>query len=197
MLHVGVCKKFNIRKVFENYSELSELGSMKRSFTAEFIDQSVHRLQENTPKIQKCLHELTEQEVWQRPNPSSNSMGNIVIHLCGNITQYILSSLGHTKDIRERDKEFLAEGGYTRAELLEKLNTTVTNAVAVIRNLKDEEMLNVRSIQGHDLSAIGIILHVVEHYSYHTGQVIFWTKLIKDKDLGFYSKVDLNRKNKI
>jgi uncharacterized damage-inducible protein DinB len=170
---------------------------MKRSFTAEFIDQSIHRLQENTPKIQKCLHELTEQEVWQRPNSSSNSMGNIVIHLCGNITQYILSSLGHTRDIRERDKEFSAEGGYTKAELFEKLNTTVTDAASVIRNLKDEEMLNVRSVQGHDLSAIGIIVHVVEHYSYHTGQIIFWTKLIKDKDLGFYSNADLNKRNKI
>ena len=169
---------------------------MKQSLTAEFIDQSIRRLQENTPKVQKCLLELTEQEVWQRPNPSSNSMGNIVLHLCGNITQYILSSLGQTNDIRERDKEFSAQGGYTKAELFEKLNTTVTNAVSVIRNLKEEEMLNVRSVQGYDLSAIGIILHVVEHYSYHTGQIIFWTKLIKDKDLGFSSNVDLNKKNK-
>ena len=62
-------------------------------------------------------------------------------------------------------KNFSAKGGYTKAELFEKLNTTVTDAVSVIRNLKDKEMLKVRSVQGYDLSAIGIILHVVEHYS--------------------------------
>ena len=166
-------------------------------FTNEFIEQSISRFEENTPKIEKCLTELTEDELWHRPNASSNSAGNIILHLCGNITQYVLSSLGHTEDKRERDKEFTSTRILQKAELLNKLKTTVGAAVKIMRSLNNDDMLKKHSVQGYDLTAIGIIIHVVEHYSYHTGQIIFWTKLIKDKDLGFYSNVDLNKKNKI
>jgi len=99
---------------------------MKQSFEKEFIGQAINRSEENTPKIQKCLHELTEDEIWQRPNPSSNSVGNIILHLCGNITQYILSSLGKIEDKRERDKEFSTKGGLNKKELFDKLHSTLT-----------------------------------------------------------------------
>jgi uncharacterized damage-inducible protein DinB len=166
-------------------------------FTKEFIEQSIRRFEENTPKIEKCLTELTEDELWHRPNASSNSTGNIILHLCGNITQYVLSSLGNAEDKRERDKEFSSTRVLQKAALIDKLKTTVSAAVKIMRSLNDNYMLQKHSVQGYDLSTIGIIIHVVEHYSYHTGQIIYWTKLIKDKDLGFYSNVDLNKKNKI
>jgi len=165
-------------------------------FTNEFISQSIIRFRDNTPKIEKCLNELTEEELWRRPNGSSNSTGNIILHLCGNITQYILSGLGNATDIRERDKEFSSTGVLTKKELLDKLTSVVEQAVSIIRQLNPDQLLQKRSVQGKDLTAIGIIIHVVEHYSYHTGQIVFWTKLIKDKDLGFYSNVDLNKRNK-
>jgi uncharacterized damage-inducible protein DinB len=161
----------------------------------EFINESIKRLKENTPKIEKCLDELDESEIWQRPNGSSNSIGNIIVHLCGNITQYILSSLGNVEDKRERDREFSIQGGLNKKELLEKLASTVDQATRVIQNVDPHDLLSKRSVQGFDLSAVGIIIHVVEHYSYHTGQIIFWTKLLKDKDLGFYTGIDLNKKN--
>ncbi|HEX5171903.1 MAG TPA: DinB family protein [Cyclobacteriaceae bacterium] len=164
---------------------------------SELISQAIARLQENTPKIKRCLDELTEEEIWQKPNPSSNSVGNLILHLCGNITQYILSSLGGVEDKRERDREFLVDGGLNKKELIEKLTLTVNDAALVIRRLDKEDLLRIRSVQGYNLSAIGIIIHVVEHYSYHTGQIIFWTKLLKDKDLGFYANIDLNKKNVI
>lgn len=168
---------------------------MASALTKEFIAQSIAYFEQNTPKIEKCLSELTEDEVWHRPNASSNSIGNLLLHLCGNITQYILSSLGNVEDRRERDKEFTSNSVFTKEELLQKLKSTTDAAVSVIRNLKEDEMLHKRSVQAYQLSAIGIIIHVVEHYSYHTGQIIYWTKLLKDEDLGFYSKVDLNKKN--
>ncbi len=164
-------------------------------FTNEFIQQSILRFEENTPKIEKCLTELTEDELWHRPNASSNSTGNVILHLCGNITQYVLSGLGKVEDKRERDKEFTSTRVLQKAELLNKLKTVVGSAVEIMRSLKDDDLLQKHSVQGYDLSAIGIIIHVVEHYSYHTGQIIYWTKLIKDKDLGFYSNVDLNKNN--
>lgn len=163
----------------------------------EFLQQSIIHLEVNTPRIEKCLAALTEDEVWQRPNEISNSVGNLVLHLCGNITQYILSGLGQVPDYRVRDAEFAAKGGFTKAELLLKLSSTVEEACQVIRHLDHNDLLRIRSVQGFQLSAIGIIVHVTEHYSYHTGQIAFWTKQLKNKSLDFYANLDLNAKNEI
>lgn len=161
----------------------------------EFAAQIAHHMELNTPRIEKALAELTEAEVWQRPNAQSNSVGNLLLHLCGNITQYVLSSLGNLPDHRVRDTEFAALGGLDKTELLEKLRYTVDQATEVIRSASQEEMLRVRTVQGFQMSGIAIAVHVCEHYSYHTGQIAFWVKLLKNKDLGFYAGMDLNAKN--
>ena len=165
---------------------------MNEEFINEFVSQAIHRIDENTHKLTTCLNELEESEIWKRPNQHSNSLGNIVLHLCGNIRQYAISSLGHIGDVRERDKEFSATSGYSKSELLKKLTDTVEEAKSIIRNISEDELLRERKVQGYSHSGIGIILHITEHYSYHTGQIIFWTKLLKDKDLGFYANIDLN-----
>ena len=161
----------------------------------EFTHQIARHMEMNTPRIEKCLAELTEAELWQRPNPGSNSVGNLLLHLCGNITQYVLSSLDGLPDRRVRDAEFTAEGGFDKAELLEKLRNTVSQATGIIRGAGQEEMLRERTVQGFEMTGIAIAIHVCEHYSYHTGQIAFWVKLLKDKDLGFYAGVNLNAKN--
>lgn len=167
----------------------------RNSLTGEIKAQIIFRMEENTPRIEKCLAELTEAELWQRPNAASNSIGNLILHLCGNIGQYVISSLGNRPDARERDAEFAAKGGFTKAELLDKLRATLKEAVETIRLADEAELLRVRTVQGFDMSGIGIMVHVCEHYSYHTGQIAFWTKLLKNKDLGFYAGFDLNVKN--
>lgn len=168
---------------------------MNEEFIKEFIDQSIHTSSENTTKITACLDELQEADIWRRPNEHSNSVGNIILHLCGNIRQWVISSLGNFEDIRERDKEFSADGVYSKSELLKKLITTVEEAKAIIQSTAGNELLRKRQVQGYYYSGIGIIVHVTEHYSYHTGQIIFWTKLLKNKDLGFYAGVNLNIRN--
>lgn len=160
----------------------------------ELIDQCILRMEENTPKIFACLDELEEIEIWKRPNDASNSIGNIILHLCGNIRQYAISSLGHLPDVREREKEFSALGGPTKNELKEELESTLKQAIGIIKNISEEELLKIRLVQGFRLSGIGIIIHVVEHYSYHTGQVVFWTKLLKNHGFDFYTNHDLNLK---
>lgn len=165
------------------------------TIATEFICQSIHRIELNMPRIEKCLIELSEEEVWHRPNESSNSIGNLMLHLCGNITQYIISSIGDEADNRERDQEFNATGGFTKTELLHKLETTVTKAIEIIKNCDDESLLKIRNVQGFTYSGIGNIVHVTEHYSYHTGQIALLTKMMKNKDLGFYAGMNLNTKN--
>lgn len=161
----------------------------------EFATQIARHMEMNTPRIEKALAELTEAELWERPNSQSNSVGNLLLHLCGNITQYVLSSLGSQPDHRVRDAEFAAEGGFNKSELLEKLSSTVRQATQIIRNTSQEEMMRERSVQGFQMSGIAIAIHVCEHYSYHTGQIAFWVKRLKNKNLDFYAGVNLNAKN--
>ena len=161
----------------------------------ELILYSIHKMDDNTARIAKCLNQLSEEELWKRPNLASNSMGNLILHLCGNISQYIISSLGNKPDLRARDEEFSAIGGPNKMELLDKLKATIKKANDVIKKVTETEILRVRSVQGFQYSGIAIISHVVEHYSYHTGQFAFWTKLLRDVDLNFFDGVDLNIKN--
>ncbi|MDP4263578.1 MAG: DinB family protein [Bacteroidota bacterium] len=153
----------------------------------EFTEQSISIIvNKNTPKIMKCLDQLSEAQIWQRPNQASNSIGNLLLHLCGNIRQYIMATLGDQPDIRERDKEFSAKGGYNKAELRNKLSATLDEAVTIIKNMDEPSLMKVYSVQGFNYSGIGIIVQVTEHYSHHTGQVIFWTKMLTGNDLRLY-----------
>ena len=159
---------------------------------SEFKAQIILRLEENPPRIERCLSLLSEAEVWQKPNASSNSVGNLILHLCGNIRQYAISSLVNGTDLREREIEFSTAGGFSKQALFEKLQSTVAEALETIRGASDADMLRVRLVQGFEMSGIGIAIHVCEHFSYHTGQIAFWVKLVKDKDLGFYADLDLD-----
>ncbi len=162
----------------------------------ELKNQIIYRLDESTRMNTKSLSLISEDDVWKRINNSSNSIGNLILHLCGNITQYAISSLGNTDDLRNRDLEFSINKGYSKSELLEKLNTTLEEAKEIINNTTLEEYLRKREVQGFTFSGVGIVIHVTEHYSYHTGQIAFWVKQLKNKDLGFYDGVDLTIKNK-
>lgn len=166
------------------------------NFLEEFVEHSIHRMNENTRKVMKSLTDISEEELWSRPNATSNSIANLLLHLCGNINQYAVSSLGSKEDIRERDMEFSSQHKFTKKQLLENLNDTVETAKSVVTALSKEEWLRKRDVQGYNFSGIGILVHVVEHYSYHTGQIAFWVKQLKNKDLGFYDDVDLTIKNK-
>ena len=164
---------------------------------AEILESLLFRMDEKTEMILKCLDMLSEEEIWQRPNEASNSAGNLILHLCGNITQYAISALGEKEDIRERDLEFSTLGGVTKEELIAKLSAVLKQAREVMLSRTQEQWLSKYKVQGFLLSGIGIAVHVVEHYAYHTGQLAFWTKQLRGKDLGFYSGTDLNTKNEI
>lgn len=168
---------------------------MEQQLADEFISQSIFRMDESTQRIGRCLELLPEEAIWKRPNEASNSIGNLLLHLCGNIRQYAISSLSGAEDVRVRDAEFAAKEGYSKGGLLEKLSATVEDAKKSMLRMTPAELLRVRSVQGFALSGIGIMIHVTEHYSYHTGQIAFWTKILQDEALGFYAGVDLNVKN--
>ena len=171
------------------------MTSTVKNWENDFKINATYRIDESMRMIVKSLEYVDDVDIWKKPNPSSNSIGNLILHLCGNITQYIISSLGHKADLRKRDEEFSTEGGANKTELMSKLEKVINEAKEVIDQAGKEDLMKVREVQGFNLSGIGIIIHVVEHLSYHTGQIAYWIKLLKDKDLGFYDGVDLNIKN--
>ncbi len=159
--------------------------------THQLIANSILRIKESEERISKCLNELSEEQIWQKPNSQLNSVGNLVHHVCGNMTQYIYASLGQNADERNRDSEFSVSKG-SREELTEFITKSCAQVYSVLENVSDTDLLKERSVQGFNLTGIGIVIHVIEHLSYHTGQITFWTKFLLNKDLGYYADLDLN-----
>ena len=161
----------------------------------EFIDQSIHQLQLSLSRIEKCLNKLSGEEVWHRWNSQTVSIGHLLLHLCGNVTQYILSGLGNRPDHRKRDLEFTSQDQLPKGRLWEQISSTVDEAYRVMQSLGEKDLLETRKVQGFEYTGIGIIIHVVEHFSYHVGQISYGVKIMKDTDLGYYAGMNLNTKN--
>jgi uncharacterized damage-inducible protein DinB len=139
------------------------------------------------PKIRKCLDLLSDEDMWWRAHETNNSVGNLLLHLAGNVRQWIISGVGGSPDHRERWKEFSERSPILREELWSKLETTIHEADAVLANFPREQLLQPRVIQKYEQTALQAVFHVVEHFSYHTGQIVYVTKLRQARDLNFYN----------
>jgi len=159
--------------------------------------ECIRRLRENHDKIDKTLKHLSTEEIWWRPNPASNSMGNLILHLCGNLTQYILSSLGGREDHRERSKEFEALGPVPTSDLLKQFDEVLDAVYATISSCDETELMRIRPVQCYEESGIGILIHVTEHFSYHTGQIIYFIKWKEGKAMNFYNEKDLESRQQV
>ena len=157
-----------------------------KSFGQALIAECDRRLfGESLPKIKKCLSELTQDEIWFRPNSETVSIGNLVLHLCGNVRQWITSSLGGAEDTRRRSREFSETGPIPTAELQSLLETTMKEARTAMLKLDPSTLLDKRMVWGSEQSGISILVHVVEHFSYHVGQIVYFVKSRKAIDLAF------------
>ena len=165
------------------------------SWSLDFKENTIYRMNESTRMIQIAFAKIDENQIWKRPNSSSNSLGNLVLHLCGNMTQYVIASLGEQEDKRKRDLEFDTKEGLSKAELLVQLKDTVSLVNSTITSATEEQLLKKRNVQGFNFSGMGCVIHAVEHYSYHTGQIAFWVKQLVNEPLGFYDGMDLNTEN--
>lgn len=143
------------------------------------------------PRLRETVASLTEEQVWWRPNPSSNSIGNLILHLNGNVGQWLVAGLSEREDIRNRPAEFAAQSGGTPAELLSKLGATLDAAGAVLDRLTVEELLATYEIQGYEkIRGLDAVYQVVEHFGLHYGQIIYIAKSLTDRDLGFYKELN-------
>lgn len=144
---------------------------------------------EYLPKIRAAVTPMHEEDVWWRPNDASNSIGNLMLHLAGNVRQWIAHGVGREEDVRDRPAEFDAREGADAEQLLETLEAALAAADGVLAALPPEALHERRTIQGMDVSVLDAIYHVVEHFAGHTYQIIWIAKARTGRDLGFW-KVD-------
>jgi uncharacterized damage-inducible protein DinB len=155
-------------------------------FARLFLMQSRYSLGEyHLPRLIRCLKLLSGKDIWSRRNAASNSVGNLVLHLSGNVRQWIISGLGQAPDTRDRDREFAERGPLPGRSLIALLRGTVQEACTVLERASEDSLLRTYDIQGFHVSGLYAVSHVVEHFAYHTGQIIFVTKCKLGKDLHF------------
>jgi hypothetical protein len=139
--------------------------------------EAAKELTEALAKIKHCLGQLNDKQVWWRSQPSLNSIGNLILHLCGNVRQWIVSGLGGAADVRNRPVEFAERGPILKDELLHKLDTVVAEAKEVFGRLTASQLLRVRRIQGFDRTGLEAIFDSVPHFRGHTQEIVHMTRL--------------------
>ena len=169
----------------------------KSAVSELILKESRHSIEEyHLPRLIRCLQLLDEKDIWWRPNAASNSVGNLVLHLCGNVRQWIISGLGEEQDKRDRDREFAERGPIPRRSLIALIRGTVQEAGDVLERGSEAALLRAYDIQGFHVSGMYAVIQVVHHFAYHTGQVIFVTKSKLGKDLRF-TRLPGNKQKKV
>jgi uncharacterized damage-inducible protein DinB len=163
---------------------------MDSTLERQFLDYSAGKLHELAQRIATCLGQLTLEQVWARGGENQNAIGNLVLHLAGNVRQWIIAGVGGRPDMRDRASEFQARGGQAPSELAALLRQTVEEARVVIGGISAASLPRPLTIQGYTVSEMEAVYHVVEHFSMHAGQILFATKMFTGADLGFYRHLE-------
>jgi uncharacterized damage-inducible protein DinB len=163
------------------------------AFGRALLAEAKRRLiDESVPRIHKCLDRLSEEELWLRPNDQVVSVGNLVLHLLGNVRQYILSGLGGAADHRRRSSEFAETGPIPGAELRSRMDALMAEVERTLGEIDPASLLAMRRVQGFEESGLSILVHVVEHFSYHVGQITYFVKSRQAVDMQYYAGKNLD-----
>jgi uncharacterized damage-inducible protein DinB len=152
----------------------------------EFLRDSRKELRTRRERIETCVRKLTMEQIWTRRHENENAIGNLVLHLCGNVRQWIISGVGGADDQRDRDAEFARREPLPPEVLLTRLRQTLDEADRVLEQVNPQDLLSKRKIQVYDVTVLHAIYHVTVHFSEHTGQILWATKGLTGEDLGFY-----------
>jgi uncharacterized damage-inducible protein DinB len=163
---------------------MSDDGHAFLELSASFLEN------EFLPRIRSAVERLDPDDLWWRPNDASNSVGNLVLHLAGNLRQWVVTGIGGAPDVRRRDAEFDRRDPMSREELLGGLQDAVREAARVLRGADPADLRRERVVQGMTVTGMHAVYHAVEHFSMHTGQILWIVKLRTGGDLGFYRVQD-------
>ena len=159
------------------------MATLENEITTLFLDYSCRRLETMTGSLGVCLSRLTDAQIWERHGEHENAVGNLVLHLCGNMRQWVIAGVGGAVDVRDRDAEFSTDGGIDAGELIGRFAETVAEAREVIVSLPEERLTERINPQHGEVSVLEAIYHVVGHVQQHVGQIILVTKQMIEQDL--------------
>jgi hypothetical protein len=167
------------------------MTNMDANVTELFLDFSRRKLLDQYwPRLRGCVESLTDDQVWWRPNPASNSAGNLMLHLNGNLRQWIVASFNGLEDARNRPAEFNETGSIPASALLTMLGETMQEASDVLSRLTEADLLARYEIQGYNVSGLEAVYQVVEHFGLHYGQILYIAKALTGTDLGLYRELN-------
>ena len=146
-------------------------------------------LEQYWPRLRGCVESLTDEQVAWRPNAESNSIGNLILHLNGNVRQWLVASFNRVEDTRDRPREFRETNLISASSLLDQLGATMQQAAEVLSRLTESDLLASFDIQGYHVTGLEAVYQVVEHFGMHYGQILYITKMLRGEDLGFYSQL--------
>ena len=152
--------------------------ALSRGRTDGFFELAARYLEEYLAKCRVALVGLPAERLWWRPRAGANSAANLVLHLCGNLSLWLLANVGGEPFVRDRAGEFAATGGADAGELHGRLAEVVGRCTALLRRLDEADLARPLRVQGYDTDVRGVVFHAVEHMSYHTGQIVYWTKVM-------------------
>lgn len=156
-----------------------------------FLEVSRRKLMgEYWPRLRECVESLSAEQVWWRPNEASNSIGNLLLHLSGNVRQWLVASFNDLEETRNRPAEFAERQVIAPSELLKRLDSTLQDAAVVLARLNEQDLTRAFDIQGYHVTGLEAIYQVVEHFGLHYGQILYITKQVRGRDLGFYRELD-------
>lgn len=153
--------------------------------TNEFCLRSVELLEQAEIKTRHCLGQLSENQIWWKPEPSMNSVGNLIRHMTGNLRQWGVVALTEEKDERDRPREFAASSSLSRNELIDQMAKITVQAGQLWRQLKPERLTESLLIQGFEVSLMQAIIHTSSHFVGHTHQVVLLSRLQLGSDYKF------------
>jgi hypothetical protein len=145
---------------------------------AAVADAAGHEMSSALERMKHCLGQLSEEQVWWRPHPAMNSIGNLALHLCGNVRQWIVAGLGEAADVRNRPAEFAERGPIPKAELLRRLEAVVAEARSVMARQTARQLLEVRRIQGSEVTGLAAVFDSVPHFRGHTQEIVYMTRVL-------------------
>ena len=150
------------------------------------LEEAGRLLDECTAKIIHCVDQLTDEQIWWRPAESMNSIGNLILHLCGNLRQWMISGIGGAADTRKRPAEFAERGPIPKAVLLSQLKQVIAEVKGVFARTNAADMQRERRIQGFTVTGWGALFHTVPHFNGHTQEIVSFTRMQLGKSYKFY-----------
>ena len=137
---------------------------------------AAHELDSALSRIKHCLDQLNDDQVWWRSQPGLNSIGNLILHLCGNVRQWIVSGVGGAADIRNRPGEFAERGPIPKGALMRRLERVVEEAKRALAGITARQLVEIRRIQGFNVTGLVAIFDSVPHFRGHTQEIVHITR---------------------